>query len=286
MHKGHLTGSSIIYCARVSSASQAQVQRVQVVWQEVSPHLLSVRLLLFMPPKGGRDRKEKDPSERRPEPDRHREPFPLGLAMQSLYLAANSLAVLKYFVGCAGWRYGNWVSGFYRSALDPRDCLAYYSRVFDLVAISVQAASTHALGGWARETSDDFRFIARVPKQATDRDLVRKFLEGLAAIEEKVLTVVLQVLQSLTLIEGSGLTTYSARVPTRLFHRRRVWLSIVVSGHDVQRFAKARCGPCLVRYAQAHAPRWSLRISRACSCLAATTRHGSKRQKSRQSRSA
>gem|GEM_PF-3762076 len=162
---------------------------------------------------------------------------------------------MKYFVGCAGWRYGNWVSGFYRSALDSRDCLAYYLRVFDLVAISVQVANTHALGGWARETSDDFRFIARVPKQATDRDLVRKFLEGLAAIEEKVLTVVLQVLQSPTLIEGSGLTTYSARVPTRLFHRRRVWLSIVVSGHDVQRFAKARCGPCLVRYAQAHAAR-------------------------------
>lgn len=64
------------------------------------------------------------------------------------------------------------------------------------------------------------------------------------------------------------MTTYSARVPTRVFHRRRVWLSIVVSGHGVQHFAKARCGPCLVRCAQAHAPWWSLRISRACSCLA------------------
>jgi hypothetical protein len=53
----------------------------------------------------------------------------------------------------------------------------------------------------ARETSDDFGFIARVPKQTTDRDLVRKFLEGLAAIGEKVLTVVLKILQPLTLIE-------------------------------------------------------------------------------------
>ena len=66
-----------------------------------------------------------------------------------------------------------------------------------------------------RETSDDFRFIARVPKRATDRDLIWKFLEGLAAIEEKVLTEVLHVPQSLTIIEeGSGLTTYLARVPT------------------------------------------------------------------------
>jgi uncharacterized protein YecE (DUF72 family) len=89
---------------------------------------------------------------------------------------------LKYFFGCAGWRYGNWVSGFYPSELDPSDCLGYYSRVFDLVEVSVQAASAHALGGWAREISDDFRFIAGVPKQATDMDLVRKFLEGPAAI--------------------------------------------------------------------------------------------------------
>jgi hypothetical protein len=70
---------------------------VQVVWQEVNPHLLSVRLLLFMPRKGGRDREEKDPSERRPELDRHREPFPLRLALQSLYLAVNSLAMLEIF---------------------------------------------------------------------------------------------------------------------------------------------------------------------------------------------
>ena len=41
-----------------------------------------------------------------------------------------------------------------------------------------------------------------MPKQATERDLVRKFLEGLAAIKEKVLTVVLKILQPLTLIEG------------------------------------------------------------------------------------
>jgi hypothetical protein len=93
--------------------------------------------------------------------------------------------------------------------------LAYYSRVSDLLAVSVQEASAHALGGWVREISDDFRFIAGVSKQTTDRDLVRKFLEGLAAIEEKVLTEVLQVPQSLTLIEeGSGLTTYWAHVPT------------------------------------------------------------------------
>jgi hypothetical protein len=45
----------------------------------------------------GWSRKEKDPGERRPEPDRHREPSPLGLVLQSLYLGANSLVVLEIF---------------------------------------------------------------------------------------------------------------------------------------------------------------------------------------------
>lgn len=108
----------------------------------------------------------------------------------------------KYFVGCSGWRYGNWVSSFYPSTLVPQDYLAYYSRVFDLASVSVQAAQSHALRRWAGETPDNFRFIVRVPRQATDYELLGQFLEGLAAIEEKVLAVLLQVPAALKLLEG------------------------------------------------------------------------------------
>jgi len=108
----------------------------------------------------------------------------------------------KYFVGCSGWRYGSWVSGFYPSTLGPQDCLAYYSRVFDLASVSVLAAQSHALRRWAEETPDNFRFIVRVPRQATDCNLLGQFLEGLAAIEEKVLAVELQVPATLKLLEG------------------------------------------------------------------------------------
>lgn len=108
----------------------------------------------------------------------------------------------KYFVGCSGWRYGSWVSCFYPNTLGPQDYLAYYSRVFDLVSVSVQATQSRALKRWAQETPDGFRFIVRVPRQTTDCNLLGQFLEGLAAIEEKILAVVLQVPATLKLLEG------------------------------------------------------------------------------------
>ncbi len=109
---------------------------------------------------------------------------------------------MKYFVGCSGWRYGSWVSGFYPSALGPQDYLGYYSRVFDLASVSVQGAQSPALKRWAGETPDNFRFMVRVPRHATDSDPLGQFLEGLAAIEEKVLAVVLQAPAALKLLEG------------------------------------------------------------------------------------
>ncbi len=109
---------------------------------------------------------------------------------------------LKYFVGCAGWRYGSLVTGFYPATLDPKDYLAYYSRVFDLAQVSMSSSYKHALGRWAEETPDSFRFIVKVPRQATDINLIGKFLEDLAAIEEKVLAIIVQVPAAMTLMEG------------------------------------------------------------------------------------
>jgi len=99
----------------------------------------------------------------------------------------------RYFVGCSGWRYGSCVPGFYPAALGPREYLSYYSRIFDLAAVGMQAAQTHALRRWAEETPDNFRFLVKVPTQVTDCGLLEEFLEGLAAIKEKILAVVVRV---------------------------------------------------------------------------------------------
>ena len=66
----------------------------------------------------------------------------------------------------------------------------------------MQAMQIQAVKKWAGETPDNFRFIVGVPSQAMDCDLLGKFLEGLAPIEEKVLAVVLQVPAGLKLLEG------------------------------------------------------------------------------------
>src|SRR5437867_11603169 len=66
----------------------------------------------------------------------------------------------------------------------------------------MQATQIQAVKKWAGETPDNFRFIVGVPSQAMDCDLLGKFLEGLAPIEEKVLAVVLQVPSALKLLEG------------------------------------------------------------------------------------
>ncbi|HEU4605735.1 MAG TPA: DNA polymerase IV [Nitrososphaera sp.] len=99
----------------------------------------------------------------------------------------------RYFIGCSGWRYGSWVPGFYPATLGPREYLSYYSRIFDLAAVGVQAVQAHALRRWAGETPDNFRFLVRVSTQATDCGLLGEFLEGLAAMKEKILAVVVRM---------------------------------------------------------------------------------------------
>ncbi|HEX7032711.1 MAG TPA: DUF72 domain-containing protein, partial [Nitrososphaera sp.] len=112
---------------------------------------------------------------------------------------------MKYFVGCSGWRYGSWVPAFYPSTLPPQDYLSYYSRIFDMAAVSVQMAqgSNSMLKRWAQETPEGFRFIVRIPQQAvTESELLGRFLESLAPIEEKTLAVVVPVPPRLSLLEG------------------------------------------------------------------------------------
>jgi hypothetical protein len=44
---------------------------------------------------------------------------------------------LKYYVGCRGWGNEKWSGEFYPPALDPKDYLAYYSKVFDLMELDL-----------------------------------------------------------------------------------------------------------------------------------------------------
>ncbi len=93
---------------------------------------------------------------------------------------------------------------FYPSTLLTQDYLSYYSRIFDMAAVSVQMrpGNKNMLKRWAHETPEAFRFIVRIPQQATSESkILGQFLETLAPIEEKTLAVVVSVPPQRTLLE-------------------------------------------------------------------------------------
>src|SRR5581483_1688201 len=115
------------------------------------------------------------------------------------------LVHLRHFVGCAGWRFGN----FYPQALAPKDYLSHYSRVFDAVEVGVPATYEHSFWRWAHETPEGFRFVVRIPEQATTTTAVAEedgalgnLLEAFRPIEEKTLAVVVRAPQGLALSDG------------------------------------------------------------------------------------
>lgn len=107
---------------------------------------------------------------------------------------------MKYFVGCAGWRFG----GFYPQALSPKEHLSHYSRVFELVEAGLPATYLHSLERWRYETPEGFRFVVRIPGQMTEEGALGSLLEAFAPIEEKTLAVVIQTPQGMTLSDGQG----------------------------------------------------------------------------------
>jgi DNA polymerase IV (archaeal DinB-like DNA polymerase) len=126
---------------------------------------------------------------------------------------------LKYYVGCRGWRDERWSGAFYPPTLDPKDYLAYYSKVFDLVELDL---SGRGGGGssynnnnklydrllfkkWATSTPHNFRFTVKLPRHIIeDTYKVGDFLEELAPLEEKVLAVIIESPPPAKLTLGNG----------------------------------------------------------------------------------
>jgi DNA polymerase IV (DinB-like DNA polymerase) len=107
---------------------------------------------------------------------------------------------LKHFVGCAGWRFGN----FYPPALVPKEYLPHYSRTFEVAEVSLPATYLHSLQQWKYGTPDGFRFIVRIPRHLTEEGALGSLLEAFAPIEEKTLAVVVQTLPGMTLTDGKA----------------------------------------------------------------------------------
>ncbi len=128
------------------------------------------------------------------------------------------MGILRYFIGCIGWRNTPWASSFYPPDLDFNYYLSYYSKFFNFVHLDMENSqllpSKTTLRKWLDETPADFRFSLKVPQPLINGDYgdggssihgskdLGGFLEDLAPLEEKILTVVISPPKNLSLGNG------------------------------------------------------------------------------------
>jgi uncharacterized protein YecE (DUF72 family) len=90
----------------------------------------------------------------------------------------------RYWLGCSGWAYDDWVGPFYPSGTPPGDFLERYARVFRTVEVDssfYRAPTGFLVRRWVDRTPPGFRFALKVPRDVTHEPDESKGDEVLAA---------------------------------------------------------------------------------------------------------
>ncbi len=110
----------------------------------------------------------------------------------------------RYWLGCSGWSYDDWVGPFYPSGTPPGEFLELYARVFRTVEVDssfYRAPTPFLVHRWAERTPESFRFALKVPRDVTHEAdeakgsaVLGSFLAGLSPLRAvgKLGPVVLQ----------------------------------------------------------------------------------------------
>jgi uncharacterized protein YecE (DUF72 family) len=102
--------------------------------------------------------------------------------------------VSRYWLGCSGWAYDDWVGPFYPRGTPPAEFLERYARVFRTVEVDssfYRPPTPFLLRRWADRTPDGFRFALKVPrdvthaKEAGGEEVLAHFLESLAPLRNR-----------------------------------------------------------------------------------------------------
>jgi len=100
-------------------------------------------------------------------------------------------AVGRYWLGCSGWAYDDWVGPFYPPGTPPGEFLERYAKVFRTVEVDssfYRPPGTFLVRRWAERTPPGFRFALKVPRDVTHREnedsrgVLTAFLESLAPL--------------------------------------------------------------------------------------------------------
>ncbi len=131
----------------------------------------------------------------------------------------------RYWLGCAGWAYGDWVGPFYPPGTPPGEYLERYARVFRTVEVDssfYRVPSRAQVQRWAEVTPEGFRFSLKVPKDATHPsgsadplDSLTQFFDRVEPLRRtgKLGPLVFQFPASFRAREAARLDTMLAAVP-------------------------------------------------------------------------
>ena len=76
----------------------------------------------------------------------------------------------RYWLGCSGWAYDDWVGPFYPIGTPPGEYLARYARVFRTVEVDssfYRTPTPFLVRRWAGVTPEGFRFALKIPRDVT-----------------------------------------------------------------------------------------------------------------------
>ena len=76
----------------------------------------------------------------------------------------------RYWLGCSGWAYDDWVGPFYPPGTPPGEFLERYARVFRSVEVDssfYRAPTPFLVRRWASVTPAGFRFALKIPRDVT-----------------------------------------------------------------------------------------------------------------------
>lgn len=101
----------------------------------------------------------------------------------------------RYWIGCSGWAYDDWVGPFYPRGTPPGDFLSCYARVFRVVEVDssfYRPPTPFLVRRWAERTPGGFRFALKVPREVTHettpsavRDVLDPFLASLESLRSR-----------------------------------------------------------------------------------------------------
>ncbi|TFG30372.1 MAG: DUF72 domain-containing protein [Promethearchaeota archaeon] len=109
---------------------------------------------------------------------------------------------IKFFIGCAGWDYKDWVGPFYPKTLESSHHLEHYVKYFDIVEINstfYNLPSFEIVSGWVKRVPKDFKFIVKAWQKMThnlnDPDLeiyINQFFSRMEPLREKISRLLFQ----------------------------------------------------------------------------------------------